>query len=245
VVVKAPPDGYTLLLSTASSATNATLYYGKLNFNFIRDIAPVAAISRAPLVMLVHPSIPAKTVSEFINDARANPGKINMASPGIGGLNHVAGELFKLMAGVNMVHVPYRGTASLLSDILSGQVQVAFPAVSSSIQYIRAGTLHAFAVSTATRLEQLPDMPTLGEFVPGYEASNWFGIVAPRNTPAEIVDLLNKEINTALADPMINRRFAKLGGMVLPGSAADFGKLIADETEKWAKVIRAANIKVQ
>jgi tripartite-type tricarboxylate transporter receptor subunit TctC len=245
VVVKAPPDGYTLLLGTGTAATNAALYSDKLNFNFIRDIAPVAAISRVPLVMLMQPSLPAKTVPEFIDHAKANPGKINMASPGIGSLNHVAVELFKTMAGLNMVHVPYRGVASLISDMLGGQVQLAFPAFSTSLQYIRAGTLRALAVTTATRLEHLPDMPTLGEFVPGYEASNWFGIVAPRNTPAEIVDLLNKEINTALADPTIRRRFSEQGDMVLPGSAADFGKLIADDTEKWGKVIRAAGIKAE
>jgi tripartite-type tricarboxylate transporter receptor subunit TctC len=232
------------LLGTGTSATNATLYYGKLNFNFIRDIAPVAAIIRAPLVMLVQPSVPAKTVPEFIDHAKANPGKINMASAGIGSINHVAFELFKTMAGLNMVHVPYRGTASLLSDMLGGQIQVAFPGVSSSIPYIRAGTLRALAMTTAARLELLPDVPTLGKFVPGYEASYWFGIVAPRNTPTEIVDLLNKEINRALADPTIKRRIAEQGDVVLPGSASDFGKLIVEETGKWAKVIWAANIKL-
>ena len=230
--------------SAAPNAINATLY-DKLNFNFIRDIAPVAGIIREPNVMVVNPSVPAKTVPEFIAYAKANPGKINMASAGNGSPSHVAGELFKMMAGVNMVHVPYRGAAPALTDLLGGQVQVMFATMPSSIEYIRAGKLRALAVTTATRSEALPDIPTVGEFVPGYEASAWFGVGAPKNTPAEIVDKLNKEINAGLADPKIKARLADLGGTVLAGSPADFGKLIADETEKWGKVIRAANIKAE
>ena len=240
--MRAPPDGYTLLLVASANAINATLY-DKLNFNFIRDIAPVASIIRVPNVMVVNPSVPAKTVPEFIAYAKANPGKINMASAGIGSSPHVAGELFKMMAGVDMVHVPYRGAAPALTDLLGGQVQVMFATTAASIEYIRAGKLRALAVTTATRSEALPDIPTVGDFVPGYEASAWFGIGAPKNTPAEIVDKLNKEINAGLADPKIKARLADLGGTVLAGSPADFGKLIADETEKWGKVIRAANIK--
>ena len=217
-VVRAPPDGYTLLLVGRRNAINATLY-DKLNFNFIRDIAPVAGIIRVPLVMVVNPSVPAKTVPEFIAYAKANPGKINMASAGIGTPGHVAGELFKMMAGVDMVHVPYRGAAPALTDLLGGQVQVMFGTTVSSIEHIRAGKLRALAVTTATRSEALPDIPTVGEFVPGYEASAVFGIGAPRNTPAEIVDKLNKEINAALADPKIKARLADLGGAVLAGLA--------------------------
>ena len=230
--------------SVPTNAINATLY-DKLNFNFIRDIAPVAGIMRAPNVMVVNPSFPAKTVPEFIAYAKANPGKINMASAGNGTRAHVAGELFKMMTGVNMVHVPYRGAAPALTDLIGGQVQVMFDTMPSSIEHIRAGKLRALAVTTATRSEALPDMPTVGEFVPGYEASAWYGVGAPKDTPAEIVDKLNKEINAALADPKIKARLADLGGTVLPGSPADFGKLIADETEKWGKVIRAANIKAE
>jgi tripartite-type tricarboxylate transporter receptor subunit TctC len=241
-VVKAPPDGYTLLLAGTPNAINATLYE-KLNFNFIRDIASVAGISRAPLVMAVHPSVPAKTVSEFIAYAKANPGKISMASAGIGAPSHVSGELFKMMAGVNLVHVPYRGAGPALVDLLAGQVQVGFPSMPSSIEYVRAGKLRALAVTSATRSDALPDIPTVGEFLPGYEASASYGIGAPRATPAEIIDMLNKEINAALADPNMKARLADLGGTPLAGSPADFGKLIADDTEKWGKVIRAANIK--
>ena len=230
--------------STPANAINATLY-DKLNFNFIRDIAPVASIIRVPYVMVVNPSVPAKTVPEFIAYAKANPGKINMASAGIGTAPHVAGELFKMMAGVDMVHVPYRGAAPALTDLLGGQVQVMFDAMAASIEHIRAGKLRALAVTTATRSEALPDIPTVGDFVPGYEASGWFGVGAPKNTPAEIIDKLNKEINAGLADPKIKARLADLGGTVLAGSPADFGKLIADETEKWGKVIRAANIKAE
>jgi len=241
-VVKAPPDGYTLLLAGTPNAINATLYE-KLNFNFIRDIASVAGISRAPLVMAVHPSVPAKTVPEFIAYAKANPGKISMASAGIGAPSHVSGELFKMMAGVNVVHVPYRGAGPALVDLLAGQVQVGFPSVPSSIEYVRAGKLRALAVTSATRSDALRDIPTVGEFLPGYEASASYGIGAPKGTPVEIIDMLNKEINAALGDPKMKARLADLGGTPLLGSAADFGKLIAEETEKWAKVIKFAGIK--
>jgi tripartite-type tricarboxylate transporter receptor subunit TctC len=241
-VVKSPPDGYTLLLAGTPNTTNATLY-DKLNFNFIRDIAPVATISRNTLVMVLHPSVPAKTVPEFIAYAKANPGKINMASGGNGSTPHVAGELFKMMASVNLVHVPYRGAVAALTDLIAGQVQVYFAQMMASIEYIRAGKLRPLAVTTATRSEALPDIPTVGEFVPGYEAVVWQGIGAPKNTPPEIVDKLNKEINAALADPNMKARLADLGGTALAGSPADFGKLIADETEKWGNVIRALNIK--
>ena len=241
-VVKAPPDGYTLLLAGTPNAINATLYE-KLNFNFIRDIASVAGISRAPLVMAVHPSVPAKTVPEFIAYAKANPGKISMASAGIGAPSHVSGELFKMMAGVNLVHVPYRGAGPALVDLLAGQVQVGFPSMPSSIEYVRAGKLRALAVTSATRSDALPDIPTVGEFLPGYEASASYGIGAPKGTPVEIIDMLNKEINAALGDPKMKARLADLGGTPLLGSAADFGKLIAEETEKWGKVIKALNIK--
>jgi tripartite-type tricarboxylate transporter receptor subunit TctC len=241
-VVHAPPDGYTLLLVAAANAINATLYE-KLNFNFIRDIAPVASIDRFPFVMEVNPSVPAKTVPEFIAYARVNPGKINMASVGNGSIPHLSGELFKMMTGVNMVHVPYRGEAPALTDLLGGQVQLYFGTLPGAIEYIRVGKLRALAVTTATRSEALPDVPTLSEFVPNYEASGWQGIGVPKNTPTEIVDKLNKEINAALADPKIKARLAALGATVLQGSPADFGKLIADDTEKWGKVVRAANIK--
>jgi tripartite-type tricarboxylate transporter receptor subunit TctC len=242
VVVSAPPDGYTLLLVNAANAINAT-FYGNLNFNFLRDIAPVAGIMRVPSVMVVNPSVPAKTIPEFIAYAKANPGKINMASGGIGGPSHVSGELFNMMAGVSMVHVPYRGAGPALVDLLGGQVQVLFNFPPASIEYIKAGALRALAVTTATRAEALPDIPTVGEFVPGYEASQWYGVGVPKDTPTEIVDKLNKEINAGLADAKMNVRLADLGGTVLAGSPADFGKLIADETEKWGNVIRALNIK--
>jgi tripartite-type tricarboxylate transporter receptor subunit TctC len=241
-VVKSPPDGYTLLLTSTPNTINATLY-DKLNFNFIRDMAPVASIIRNALVLVVHPSIPAKTVPEFIAYAKANPRKLNMASPGNGTPNHVSGELFKMMTGVEMIHVPYRSGAPALTDLLAGQVQVMFPATVSSIEYIRAGRLRALAVTTTTRSELLPDIPTMAEFVPGYEASNWFGVGAPKATPAEIVEKLNREINAGLADAKMKARLADLGGDVLALSPADFGKLIAEDTEKWGKVIRAANIK--
>ena len=241
-VARAPPDGYTLLLVSTSNATNATLY-DRLSFNFVRDIVPVASIDRESQVMLVNPSVPAKTVPEFIAYAKANPGKINYGSGGIGSQTHVVGEMFKMMSGVTMVHVPYRGIASALTDLLAGQVQVMFAAVPSSIDHIRAGKLRALAITTTMRSEVLPDIPTVGDFLQGFESSVWQGVGAPRNTLAGIVDILNKEINAAFADPNIKARFADLGGTVLPGSPADFGKLIADETEKWAKVVKFAGIK--
>jgi len=241
-VVRAPADGYTLLLVGGFNAVNAT-FYDKLNYNFIRDIAPVASIVRTPFVMVVNPSVPAKSVPEFIAYAKANPGRITFGSAGIGGSNHLAGELFKFMAGVNMVHVPYRGIAPALNDLLGGQVQVTFASMPSSIEYISAGRLRALAVTTVSRAEALQDIPTVGEFVPGYEASAWFGIGAPKATPAEIIEKLNKEVNAALADPRMKARIVDLGGDVLALSPADFGKLIADETEKWGKAIRALNIK--
>jgi len=241
-VVRAPADGYTLLLASPPAAINSTLY-DKLNFAFLRDIAPVAGVIRAPFVMEVNPSVSAKTVPEFIAYAKANPGKISMASAGIGTPSHVSGELFKMMAGVDMVHVPYRSAGSALIDLLSGQVQITFPTTVSSIGYIRAGRLRALAVTTATRLEALPDIPTMAEFVPGYEASGWYGLGAPKNTPTEIVDKLNNEINAALADPNMKVSLADLGGTVLALSPGDFGRLIAEETGKWGKVIRASNIK--
>jgi tripartite-type tricarboxylate transporter receptor subunit TctC len=243
-VVKAPPDGYTLLLVGAAAVTSALLY-DKLSFNLIRDIAPVAAISREPHIMVVNPSVPASTLPEFIAYTKANPGKISMASGGMGTVAHLSGELFKMMTGVNMVHVPYRGLAPALTELLGGQVQVTSASMALSIEYIRAGKLRALAVTTAARSEMLPDVPTVGEFVPGYEASTWSGVGAPRATPAEIVDKLNKEINAALADPRMKARIVDLGGDVLALSPADFGRLIADETEKWGKVIRAANIKAE
>jgi tripartite-type tricarboxylate transporter receptor subunit TctC len=236
-VVRSAPDGYSLLLVPTSGAINATLYE-KLNFNFIRDIAPVAGIVRVPLVMVVHPSFPAKTVPEFIAYAKANPGKVNMASPGNGTSPHVAGELFKMMTGVDLVHVPYRSTPPALTDLFGGQVQVMFDNITSSLEHIRAGTLPALAVTTATRSEALPDIPTVGDFLPSYEASAWFGVGAPRGTSVEIVDMLNREINAGLADAHIKARLADVGGTVLIGSPADFGKLVAHETEKWGKVVK-------
>jgi len=244
VVVRAAPDGYTLLLAFSSNAINATLY-DRLNFNFIRDIAPVAGLIRVPNVMLVHPSVPPQTIPEFVAYAKANPGKINMASGGIGTPGHVCGELFKMMTAVDLLHVPYRGAAPALTDLLGGQVQVYFPGTTGSIEYIRTGKVRALAVTTATRAEALPDLSTVGEFVPGFEASQWYGVGAPKNTPAEILHKLNKEINAALADPKIKDRLSDLGGMILGGAPAEFGELIAHETEKWGKVIRTANIKAQ
>ena len=241
-VVRATPDGYTLLLVGLSSAINATLYE-KLNFNFIRDIAPVASIGGGPYVMVVNPSVPAKTVPEFVAYAKANSGKINMASSGNGSVSHVFGELFKMMTGVNLVHVPYRG--GYVPDLLSGQVQVVFGTISSCIQYVMGGMLRALAVTTATRSDALPDIPTLAEFVPGYEASQWYGVGAPKDTPAAVIDKLNKEINAVAADPIIKARLAGLGVDPMSMTSAEFGKSIAAETEKWAKVIRAANIKAE
>jgi tripartite-type tricarboxylate transporter receptor subunit TctC len=243
-VVRAQPDGYTLLFVASSSAINATLYE-KLSFNFIRDIAPVASLIRLPNVMEVNLSVPVKTVPEFIAYAKADRSKINMASPGVGTSVHLSGELFKMMAGVDMLHVPYRGTAPALTDLLGGQVQVMFGTMTGSIEYIRTGKLRALAVTTATRSEALPDVPTVAEFLPGYEASTWYGIGAPKDTVTEIIDKLNKEINAGLADSKMKTRLADLGGTVLAGSPVEFGELIADETEKWAKVVKFAGIKPQ
>jgi len=240
--VRADADGYTLLLVGLPNAINATLY-DKLNFNFLRDIAPVAGISREANVVEVHPSIPAKTIPEFIAHAKSNPGRINMASAGIGSAGHMAGELFKLMVGVSLTHVPYRGLAPALTDLIGGQVHVCFANVPASIEYVRADKLRALAVTTAARSEALPDISTVAEFVPGYEASSTFGFGAPRNTPTDIIDRLNKEINAGLDDPKIKARLASFGGTTLAGSPADFGRTMAAETEKWAKVIRAGNIK--
>jgi tripartite-type tricarboxylate transporter receptor subunit TctC len=242
VVVNAPPDGYTLLLVGASSAINATLYE-KLNFNFLRDITPVAGIISLPFIMVVNPSFPAKTVPEFIAFARTNPGKVNVASGGNGTAGHLSGELFKMMTGVNMVHVPYRGEAPALTDMLGGHVHAMFGTMPASIEYIRAGKLRALAVTSERRSEVLPDLPVVGDFVPGYETAALQGVVAPKNTPAEFIDRLNQEINGGLADPKIKARVADMGGTVLAGSPADFGKLIADETEKWSKVVKFSGAK--
>jgi tripartite-type tricarboxylate transporter receptor subunit TctC len=242
VVVNAPPDGYTLLLVGASSAINATLY-DKLSFNFLRDITPVAGVITIPFIMVVNPLFPAKTVSEFIAYARANPGKVTMASGGNGTAGHLSGELFKMMAGLNMVHVPYRGEAPALTDLLGAHVQAMFGTMPASIEYIRAGKLRALAVTSARRSEALPDLPRVGDFLPGYETSAWQGVGAPKNTPVEIIDRLNKEINAGLADPKINARVTDTGGTALAGSPADFGKLIADETEKWGKVVKFSGAK--
>ena len=242
VVVRAPADGYTLLLATPSSAINATLFE-KLSYNFLRDIVPIAGIFRVPNVMVVHPSVPAKSVPEFIAYAKAHPGKINVESTGAGTSNHLAGELFKLMTGVDMVHIQYRGSGPALIDLLAGQVQVGFDTMPGLIEYIRAGRLRALAVCTATRSHALPDVPTVSEFVPGYESSGYFGFGAPARTPAGIIDKLNKEINAGLADPKVKTQLVDLGGIILGGSSADFKTLITEETEKWGKVIRAANIK--
>jgi tripartite-type tricarboxylate transporter receptor subunit TctC len=242
LVVRAAPDGYTMLLTTSANAINASLY-DNLNFNFIHDIAPVAGVFRVPNVMEVHPTVPVKTVPEFIAYAKANPGKLNMASGGNGTTAHVSGELFKMMTEVDIRHVPYRGSAPALIDLLAGQVQVMFDLMSTSIEHIRAGRLRALAVTTATRSEALPEIPTVSESVPGYEASTWNGVGVPRNTPAEIIDRLNTAINAALSDPQIKARLADLGATVLPGSPDQFGKLLNDDTEKWAKVIKFAGIK--
>jgi tripartite-type tricarboxylate transporter receptor subunit TctC len=239
-VVRAPPDGYTLLFISVSNVINATLY-DRLTFNFIRDITPIAGLVRQPSLMVVNPSVPAKTVPEFVGYAKAN--RVNYASIGIGSSNHVTGELFRMMTGIDMVHVPYRGGAPALTDLIAGQVQVMFIGPVGSIQYVKDGQLRALAVTTTARSEALPDLPTVGDFVPGFEASSWFGIGAPKNTPPEIANALNKEINAGLADPKIRARLAELGGTALAGSPADFGQLIVDEAEKWGKVIRTANVK--
>jgi tripartite-type tricarboxylate transporter receptor subunit TctC len=243
-VVRAPPDGYTLLLSSTANTVNASLY-NNLDFNFVRDIAPVASISYEPNIMVVNPSVPAKTVPEFIAYAKANPGKINYASAGIGSSQHMSGELFKMMAGVDMTHVPFRGTAPALQSLLGGQVQVMFASMPATLEHVRAGRLVALAVTIPKRSDVLPDVPSVSEFLPGFDAEVYYGIGAPKDTPGEIVERLNKEINAGLADPQLNARLVGLGSMVLPGSAADFGKFITKETEKWAKVVKFANIKAE
>ena len=243
-VVRAPADGYTLLMAATPNAVNATLY-DKLSFNFLRDIAPVASVIRAPYVIAVNPTVAAKTIPELIAYAKANPGKLSMGSTGTGSGAHMAGELFKMMAGVDMVHVPYRGGGAGLTDLLGGQVQVMFVSTVSSIEHIKTGRLRALAVTTATRSDEMPDIPTVGEFVPGYEASAWFGVGAPKNTPSQIIDKLNEAINAGLADPKIKARLADLGGTPLVGSPAEFGKLIDDETEKWGKVVKFTGIKAE
>jgi tripartite-type tricarboxylate transporter receptor subunit TctC len=243
-VVRAPPDGYMLLMVDASPAINASLY-DKLNFNFIRDTAPVASVVRTPLIVAVHPSAPAKTIPEFIAYAKANPGKINYGSAGIGSTLHVTAELFKIMAGVDLVHVPYRGGGPAIADLIAGQVQAVFIPAPAGIEHVRGGALRALAVTAANRFEALPELPTVGEHVPGFEANTWYGVVAPKRTASAIIDSLNKEINAGLLDPRLKARFAELGAEVLSGSPADFGVLIAAETEKWGKVIKEANIKLQ
>jgi tripartite-type tricarboxylate transporter receptor subunit TctC len=244
LVIKSPPDGYTLFVTNPSNAINATLY-DKLNFNFMRDMLPVAGIAQAPAVLAINSSVPAKTVTEFIAHARANPGRINMGSAGIGSTAHLAGELFKMMAGINLIHVPYRGNAPALTDLMGGQIEVLFPSLGSSIEYVKTGKVVALAVTGATRADAVPDLPTVAETLPGYQAASFYGIGAPRNTPAEIVEVLNKAVNAGLADPKLSARLADLGYVPLPGPSASFGKLIADETEKWGKVIRFAGIKPQ
>jgi tripartite-type tricarboxylate transporter receptor subunit TctC len=241
-VVRAPPDGYTLLLVAPANAINATLY-DRLNFNFIRDIAPVAGIIRFPNVVVVNPSVPVKTIPELISYAKANPGKLNMASSGNGSTIHMSGELFKMMTGINMVHVPYRGGALALTDLIAGQVQVMFDNVPTSAEYIRAGKLRGLAVTSTARSDVLPDLPTVADVLPGYEASAWYGVGVPKNTPSEIIDRVNKEINAILADPKSKARLADLGASLLPGSPADFGKVLADETEKWGKVVEFSGAK--
>jgi tripartite-type tricarboxylate transporter receptor subunit TctC len=242
IVVNAPPDGYTLLFVGVSAAINSTLY-DNLSFNFIRDIAPAAGIMSIPLFLVTNLAIPAKTLPEFIAYAKANPGKVNMGSAGIGSAGHLAGELFNMMTGVNLVHVPYRGNGPALAALLGGEVEVLFPTPPSSIEYIRTGRLRGLATTGAMRSEALPDLPTAGEFVPGYETSAWYGVGAPKGTPGEVIDKIGKEINAGLADPKMKARFADLGGAPMPMTPAELGKLIADETEKWAKVIRKANLK--
>jgi tripartite-type tricarboxylate transporter receptor subunit TctC len=242
-VVRAPPDGYTLLLAAPANAINATLY-DKLNFNFLRDVEPVAGIIRFPNVVVVNPTVPVKTIPELIAYAKANPGKLNMASSGNGSTIHMSGELFKMLTGTDMVHVPYRGGAPALTDMISGQVQVMFDNIPTCAEHVKSGKLRGLAVTSTTRSEVLPDLPTVADFLPGYEASAWYGIVAPKNTPAEVIDTLNKATNAVLADPAAKKRFAELGAILLPGSAADFGKLLADETEKWGKVVKFSGAKV-
>jgi tripartite-type tricarboxylate transporter receptor subunit TctC len=242
--IKSPPDGYTLFLANPANTVNATLYQ-HLSFNFLRDAAPVAGFIRVPNVMVVNPAVPAKTVAEFITYAKANPGKVNMASSGTGTSVHLSGELFKMLAGVDLVHVPYKGSAPMLTDLLGGQVQVAFDNMPSSLPHIQAGKLRALGVTTAERATALPDVPTVGDTVPGYEASAFFGVVVPKNTPRAIIDRLNKEVNAALADPGMQKKLADLGGTIIPGTPEDFGKLLAGETDKWAKVVKAVGLKVE
>ena len=244
IVINSPPDGYTLFLTNFSNAVNAALYE-KLSFDFMRDMAPVVGISRAPVILAVNPSVPAKTVPEFIAYAKANPDKLNMGSAGIGSAGHLAGELLQMMTGIKLVHVPYRGNAPALTDLIAGQVQLVFPSSASSIEHVRTGNVRGLAVTGSTRLDALPDLPTVADSVPGYEASSLYGIGAPRNTPAEVIDKLNKEVNAALADPKLKARLADLGGTPFGGSSAEFGKLMADETEKWGKVVKFAGIKPQ
>ncbi len=243
-VVRAAPDGYTILLVNPANAINTTLY-DKLSFNFVRDIAPVAGLIRVPNVMEVNPSVPAKTVPEFIAYAKANPGKINMASSGTGTSVHMSGELFKMMTSLAMQHVPYRGSAPMLTDMLAGQVQVTFDNMPSSIEHIRAGRMRALAVTTAMRSEALPDVPIVADFVPGYEASAWFGLGAPKGTPPEIIELLNKEVNAAVADANVRARLVDMGGMMINGTPAEFGKIVVEETEKWAKVVKFSGAKAE
>jgi tripartite-type tricarboxylate transporter receptor subunit TctC len=242
-VARAAPDGYTLLLVSPGAAINASLYE-KLNYNFIRDIAPIAGIHRTPNVLAVHPSFPAKTFAEFVAYAKANPGKVNAATSGIGASDHMSGELFRMMVGVELVQVHYRGAAPALTDLLAGQVQASFAPMAPALEQLKANKLRPLAVTTLARSEALPDIPAINEFVPGFESSTWYGLAAPMGTPAAVIDTLNKEINAALADPAMSKRFADLGGVPIPGSPADFGKLIADETEKWAKVVKFANVKL-
>ena len=244
IVINSPPDGYTLFVTNPSSAINATLYE-KLNFNFMRDMLPVAGIAQAPAVLAINSSVPARTVTEFIAHAKVNPGRINMGSAGVGSTAHLAGELFKSMAGVNLIHVPYRGNAPALTDLMGGQIEVLFPSLGSSIEYVKTGKVVALAVTGDTRSDALPDVPTVAETLPGYQAASFYGIGAPRNTPAEVIEVLNKAVNAGLVDPKLKARLADLGYVPLPGSPATFGKLIADETEKWGKVIRFAGLKQQ
>jgi tripartite-type tricarboxylate transporter receptor subunit TctC len=242
-VVRAPPDGYTFLLAAPANAINATLY-DKLNFNFLRDIEPVAGIIRFPNVVVVNPSLPIKSIPELIAYAKANPGKLNMASSGNGSTIHMSGELFKMQTGTDMVHVPYRGGAPALTDLIAGQVHVMFDNIPTCAEHVKSGKLRGLAVTSMTRSEVLPDLPTVADFLPGYEASAWYGIAAPKNTPIEMIDRLNKEINAVLADPAVKTRFAELGAFLLPGSTADFGKLLADETDKWGKVVKFSGARV-
>ncbi|MEA2883418.1 MAG: hypothetical protein QOH32_2674 [Bradyrhizobium sp.] len=241
--LRAPPDGYTLLLAAPANAINVTLY-DKLNFNFLAEAEPVAGLIRFPNVVVVNPSVPVKTIPELIAYAKANPGKLNMASSGNGSTIHMSGELFKMLTGINIVHVPYRGGAPALTDLISGQVQVMFDNIPTCAEHVKSGKLRGLAVTSTTRSEVLPDLPTVSDFLPGYEASAWYGFVAPKNTPAAVIDTLNKATNTALADPVIKTRFTELGAILLPGSPADFGKLLADETEKWGKVVKFSGAKV-